>query len=180
MAELTSPRLVLRHWRGSDLEPWVAMNADPRVREFFPGLATREQSAATMARCLAGLDQRGWGWWAVEVAATGEFIGMTGLSPVEANMPFGGVEVGWRLRRDAWGNGYATEAARACLAYGFDTLGLPEIVALTAVGNLRSQAVMRRIGMTRDPDGDFDHPNVPDGPVRRHALFRIQAPPRAH
>ncbi|MFV2019530.1 GNAT family N-acetyltransferase [Micromonospora sp. LOL_023] len=179
MGELSTERLLLRHWRESDLEPWVAMNADPQVREFFPGLATREQSAATMLRCQTGLEQRGWGWWAVEVLDTSEFIGMTGLDPVDANMPSGGVEIGWRLRRSAWGHGYASEAARACLAYGFDELALPEIVALTAAGNLRSQAVMRRIGMTRDPAGDFDHPNVPDGPVRRHTLFRIQAPSRS-
>ncbi|MEV0394217.1 GNAT family N-acetyltransferase [Polymorphospora rubra] len=176
MGELKTQRLLLRHWRESDLDPWAEMNADPQVREFFPNLETREKSTAAVALFQTGLQERGWGWWAVEVAATGEFIGFTGLNPINANMPFTGVETGWRLRRTAWGHGYASEAARACLAYGFDTLALPEILAFTAAGNVRSEAVMRRIGMTRDPDGDFDHPNIPDGPVRRHILYRIAAP----
>ena len=173
MSELRTDRLLLRQWRESDLEPWAAMNADPEVREHFPDLLTREQSAASVARFQAELDRRGYGWWAVEVLATGEFIGFTGLDPVDDGMPFTGVEIGWRLARSAWGHGYATEAALACLAFGFETLELPEIVAVTTTTNLRSQAVMRRIGMTRDPADDFDDPNVPDGPLRRHVLYRI-------
>jgi RimJ/RimL family protein N-acetyltransferase len=174
MPELRTERLVLRSWQESDLDPWATMNADPQVREHFPDLLTREQSAASMARFQAELDQRGYGLWAVEVRASGEFIGFTGLDPVDAHMPFTGVEIGWRLIRSAWGHGYATEAAQACLAFGFNVLGLPEIVSMTATTNLRSQAVMRRIGMTRDPAADFDHPNVPAGPVRRHVLYRIR------
>jgi RimJ/RimL family protein N-acetyltransferase len=174
MPELRTERLALRQWRESDLEPWAAMNADPEVREHFPGLLTREQSAASMARFQADLDQRGYGWWAVEVLATGEFIGFTGLDPVDEDMPFTGVEIGWRLARSAWGHGYATEAALASLAFGFDTLALSEIVAVTATTNLRSQAVMRRIGMTRDPADDFDDPGVPEGPLRRSVLYRIR------
>jgi RimJ/RimL family protein N-acetyltransferase len=173
MPELRTERLALRQWRESDLEPWAAMNADPEVREHFPNLLTREQSAASMARFQAELDQRGYGWWAVEVLATGEFIGFTGLDPVDEDMPFTGVEIGWRLARSAWGHGYATEAALASLAFGFDTLALSEIVAVTATTNLRSQAVMRRIGMTRDPADDFDDPGVPEGPLRRSVLYRI-------
>jgi RimJ/RimL family protein N-acetyltransferase len=174
MPELRTERLALRQWRESDLEPWAAMNADPEVREHFPNLLTREQSAASMARFQAELDQRGYGWWAVEVLATGEFIGFTGLDPVNEDMPFTGVEIGWRLARSAWGHGYATEAALASLAFGFDTLALSEIVAVTATTNLRSQAVMRRIGMTRDPADDFDDPGVPEGPLRRSVLYRIR------
>jgi RimJ/RimL family protein N-acetyltransferase len=173
MPELSTDRLVLRGWRESDLEPWAAMNADPEVREHFPELLTREQSAASMAHFQAELDQRGYGWWAVEVRATGEFIGFAGLDPVDEEMPFTGVEIGWRLARSAWGHGYATEAALAVLAFGFDTLALPEILAMTATANVRSQAVMRRIGMTHDPADDFDDPTVPDGPLRRTVLYRI-------
>ena len=173
MSELTTDRLLLRHWRDSDLAPWAAMNADPEVREFFPTVLTRDESTASMARFQADLETRGYGWWALEVRATGEFIGFTGLDPVDDEVPFTGVEIGWRLARSAWGHGYASEAARTVLAYGFDVLELPEILAITAAGNVRSQAVMRRIGMTRDPADDFDDPGVPEGPLRRSVLFRI-------
>jgi RimJ/RimL family protein N-acetyltransferase len=152
------------------------MNADPQVREYLPGLLTRDQSAASISRFQAGLEERGWGWWAVEVLATGEFIGFTGLDPVEEDIPFTGVEIGWRLARSAWGHGYATEAAEASLAFGFEALALTEILAITAVVNLRSQAVMRRIGMTYDPADDFDDPGVPDGPLRRCVLYRAYSP----
>ena len=174
MPELSTERLLLRQWRESDLDPWAQLNADPEVREHFPDLLTWEQSAASMARFQAELDQRGYGLWAVEVRATGEFIGFTGLDPVGDHLPFSGMEIGWRLTRSAWGYGYATEAARAGLAFAFDTLALPELVSMTATTNLRSQAVMRRIGMTRDPADDFDHPAVPEGPLRRHVLYRLR------
>ncbi|WP_433183812.1 GNAT family N-acetyltransferase [Actinoallomurus sp. CA-150999] len=173
MAELRTDRLVLRRWRASDLEPWAAMNADPEVREHLGDPLTREQSDASAARFQAELDQRGFGFWAVEVRATGEFIGFTGLDQVEADMPFTGVEIGWRLARPAWGHGYASEAARAVLAHGFDALELPEILAVTTATNVRSQAVMRRLGMTRDPADDFDDPTAPEGPLRPSVLYRI-------
>ncbi|MEU8995509.1 GNAT family N-acetyltransferase [Streptomyces caniferus] len=175
MSELRTERLLLRAWRPSDLAPWAAMNADPEVRRYFPGVLTREQSETSTARFQADLDERGWGWWALEVRATGEFIGFTGLHPVDEDMPFTGVEAGWRLARSAWGHGYASEAARAALAFGFTTLGLSEILAVTTATNLRSQAVMRRIGMTHDPADDFDDPGVPDGPLRRNVVYRIVA-----
>ncbi|GAA2232959.1 GNAT family N-acetyltransferase [Streptomyces nogalater] len=149
------------------------MNADPEVREHLGDLLTRDQSDASVARFQADFDRRGYGWWAVEVRATGRFIGFAGLDPVDDGMPFTGVEIGWRLARSAWGQGYATEAALAVLAYGFDTLGLPEILAVTTSANHRSQAVMRRIGMTRDPADDFDDPTAPEGPLRPNVLFRI-------
>ncbi|MFH8370958.1 GNAT family N-acetyltransferase [Streptomyces sp. NPDC018031] len=175
MSELRTERLLLREWRRSDLSPWAAMNADPEVREHFPGVLTREQSEASVARFQADLERRGWGWWAVEVRDTGEFIGFTGLDPVDEGMPFTGVETGWRLARSAWGHGYASEAARAAVDFGFDGLGLAEILAVTTATNLRSQAVMRRIGMTRDPADDFDDPDVPDGPLRPSVLYRLRA-----
>jgi RimJ/RimL family protein N-acetyltransferase len=174
LSELTTGRLLLRQWRDDDLGPWAAMNADPQVREFFGEVLTTEQSAASLARFRAELSERGWGWWAVEVTATRELVGMTGLDPVDPDLPFGGVEIGWRLARGAWGHGYATEAARAALAYGFDRLGLAEILAITAAGNERSQAVMRRLGMTHDPADDFDDPTVPTGPLRSSVLYRIR------
>ncbi|WP_030603183.1 GNAT family N-acetyltransferase [Streptomyces achromogenes] len=173
MAELHTDRLLLRRWRDSDLEPWAAMNADPEVREHLGDLLSRDRSDASVAQYQADFDRRGYGWWAVEVRGTGEFIGFAGLDPVDDGMPFTGVEIGWRLARSAWGQGYATEAARAVLAYGFDTLGLPEILAVTTSTNHRSQAVMRRIGMIRDPADDFDDPCAPDGPLRPNVLFRI-------
>ncbi|MEU9375927.1 GNAT family N-acetyltransferase [Streptomyces sp. NPDC048255] len=173
MTELHTDRLVLRPWRDADLEPWAAMNADPEVRQHLGDLLTREQSEASMVRFRAAFDRRGYGWWAVEVRATGEFIGFAGMDDVDDGMPFTGVEIGWRLARAAWGQGYATEAARAVLEHGFDALGLPEVLAVTTAGNLRSQAVMRRIGMSRDPAGDFDDPGAPEGPLRPNVLFRL-------
>jgi RimJ/RimL family protein N-acetyltransferase len=150
------------------------MNADPSVREYLGDLLTPEQSAASAARFQAQLDERGFGFWAVEVRDTAEFVGFTGLDQVDEGMPFSGVETGWRLARRAWGHGYATEAALASLAFGFESLALPEILSVTTLTNLRSQAVMRRIGMTRDPDGDFDDPAEPEGPLRRNVLYRIR------
>jgi RimJ/RimL family protein N-acetyltransferase len=174
MPELRTDRLLLRPWRAADVAPWAAMNADPEVREHLGPLLTPEQSAASVARFQADLDERGYGWWAVEVVDTGQFIGFTGLDPVDDDMPFTGIEIGWRLARSAWGHGYATEAALAGLAFGFDTLGLHEILAVTTATNLRSQAVMRRIGMTRDPADDFDDPHAPDGPLRPNVVYRIR------
>ncbi|MFE6868176.1 GNAT family N-acetyltransferase [Kitasatospora sp. NPDC057692] len=173
---LHTDRLVLRRWRAADLEPWAAMNADPEVREHLGAVLTREQSDASVARFEADFDRRGYGWWAVEVRATGEFVGFAGLDDVDDGLPFTGVEIGWRLARPAWGHGYATEAARAVLAHGFGALALPGILAVTTAGNLRSQAVMRRLGMTTDAADDFDDPEAPEGPLRRNVLFRI-APP---
>jgi RimJ/RimL family protein N-acetyltransferase len=176
MTELRTERLLLRSWRDSDLAPWYALNTDPEVRRYLPGIPSRERTDAGAARFQADLDARGWGFWAVEVLGTGEFIGFTGLDPVEEGQPFTGVEAGWRLARSAWGHGYATEAARAVLDFGFAELGLPEILAVTVPGNRRSRAVMERLGMTYDPADDFDDPNVPEGPLRRSVLYRLPKP----
>jgi RimJ/RimL family protein N-acetyltransferase len=172
--DLLTDRLSLRSWRESDIKPWAGMNGDPEVRRYLGDVLTPEQSAASAAHFQAQLDERGFGFWAVEVRATGEFIGFTGLDQVDEGMPFTGIEIGWRLARPAWGSGYATEAALATLAFGFKDLALPEILAVTTVGNLRSQAVMRRIGMTRDPADDFDDLTEPEGPLRRNVLYRIR------
>lgn len=179
MNELRTDRLVLRRWRESDLGPWAAINADPEVREHLGEVLTRAESDASVARYEADIDRRGYGWWAVEVLATGELIGFAGLDDVEDWLPFSGVEIGWRLARSSWGKGYATEAARAVLDFGFESLQLAEILALTTATNLRSQAVMQRIGMTRDPARDFDDPDAPDGPLRPNVTYRIERGQRA-
>jgi RimJ/RimL family protein N-acetyltransferase len=172
MAEISSERLVLRDWRESDLAPWAAMNLDPEVREYLGPALSAEDAAASVSSFQHDLDHNGFGFWAVEVRATSEFIGFSGLDTVEDRMPFSGVEAGWRLARAAWGHGYATEAATIALKYGFATAGLSEILAVTAATNLRSQAVMWRIGMTTDPGEDFHDPDVPEGPLRRQVLYR--------
>ena len=171
-------RLVLRQWREGDLEPFARLNADPEVMRHFPALLSREQADAMVDRLSGHIEAEGWGMWAVERRDTGEFIGFTGLGVPRQELPSQPcVEVGWRLARDAWGHGYASEAAREALRVGFDELGLAEIVAFTAVPNRRSRAVMERLGMVRDAAEDFDHPAVDVGhPVRRHVLYRTVRP----
>ncbi len=175
---LSTERLLLRQWRDEDLEPFAALNADPVVMEHFPSTLTRGESDALVARIRTGFAEHGYGLWALEVRATGEFIGFTGLALQTFPAPFNpSVEVGWRLKQSAWGHGYASEAARVALGVGFHEFGLDEIVSMTAVTNVRSQRVMERIGMTRDPADDFLHPNVPDGHrVQPHVLYRIARP----
>lgn len=174
LTELRTERLLIRRWRESDLAPWAAMNADPEVREHLGDPLTRERSDASVARFETAIERRGYGWLAVEVRGSGEFVGFAGLDDIEEADPVDGVEIGWRLARSAWGHGYATEAARAVLGYGFDTLGLPEVLAITTAANHRSQAVMRRLGMTHDPAEDFDDPAAPEGPLRRNVVFRVR------
>jgi RimJ/RimL family protein N-acetyltransferase len=172
VAEIGTDRLIMRGWQESDLAPWAAMNADPEVRRYVGPLLTAGQAAAWVLNYQDDLDRYGFGFWALEVRASGEFIGFTGLNTVDEEMPFTGVELGWRLARPAWGHGYATEAGRAALRYGFGTMGLPEVIAVTMAGNVRSQAVMRRIGMTTDPADDFDDPDVDEESLRRHVVYR--------
>ena len=173
--EFETPRLRLRQWRESDRSPFASMAEDPQVMEFLLPLPTRADSDALIDRIKGRIGENGWGLWAIEHKASGEFIGFTGLNVPLATLPFSPcVEIGWRLARQAWGQGFATEAARGALQVGFDRLGLDEIVAFTAVGNLRSAAVMDRLGMHEDVDGAFDHPVVPEGhALRRHRLYRI-------
>jgi len=175
---LKTARLILRRWRAEDREPFARLNGDPVVMRLFPSTLSREQSDAMVDRIETHFDEHGFGLWAVEAPGVAPFIGFVGLSvpSFEAHfMP--AVEVGWRLDQPYWGYGYATEAARATLADGFGRAGLREIVSFTAPVNVPSIRVMERIGMTRDPVGDFDHPRVPEGhPLRRHVLYRISAP----
>ena len=171
---ITTDRLVLRRWLKQDRAPFAAMNADPTVMEHFPALLTRDESDAFVDRIEAGFDEHGFGLWALEVQPTGAFIGFTGLSVPSFDAAFlPAVEVGWRPQRSAWGRGYATEAARAALDVAFDEFRMPEVVSFTSTLNDRSQAVMRRLGMTHDLADDFDHPRVRPGPLRRHVLYRM-------
>jgi ribosomal-protein-alanine N-acetyltransferase len=166
-------RLVLRRWRHADREPFAALNADPVVMEHFPNRLTREESDAFVDRIEAAFDEYGYGLWAVE-AVTG-FVGFVGLQWTRFTAPFTpALEIGWRLARPAWGHGYASEAAIAARDFAFRDIGLDEIVLFTTYRNERSQAVMRRIGMTHDPADDFDHPGLPaDHPMRPHVLYRL-------
>jgi ribosomal-protein-alanine N-acetyltransferase len=176
VTELVTRRLVLRQWQDSDLDPFAALNADPEVMRFFPNRLARAQSDQFAIRTRATIDRQGWGLWAVEIADGPPFIGFVGLSRPRFRARFTpAVEVGWRLARRHWGHGYATEAAGAAVSFGFEQLGLAEIVSFTSAINERSISVMRRIGMTHDPADDFDHPDVPDGPLHRHVLYRISS-----
>ena len=164
----------MRRWRDSDREPFGAMNVDPRVMEFFPGLQDRATSDASVDYWMQGFDERGWSNWAIERKDSGEFIGFVGLWIPKRVFAFSPcVEVGWRLVHAHWGHGFATEGALASLAAGFDRLGLDEIVSYTTLGNLRSRAVMEKIGM-RNANADFEHPALAEGnPLRMHCLYRI-------
>lgn len=168
-------RLILRPWKDEDLIPFAKMNADPRVREFFPSTLNKEASDAEAKRIIDHYDQYGWTLWAVSTDKT-NFIGFIGLIHVPYKAFFTpAVEIGWRLDVDYWGKGYATEGAKACLTYGFKDLNLNEIVALTTVNNIRSRKVMEKIGMHHNPNEVFDHPKLPKGhPLIKHVLYRIQ------
>ena len=174
--ELCTPRLLLRQWRPSDLEPFAAMNADAEVMRYYPSAWNRAQSDAFAQRVMRLIDERGWGFWAVEERASGQFIGFVGLHVPSDNLPFSPcVEVGWRLAKPYWGLGHATEAAQSAITFGFQHLHLDEIVAFTAVANQRSRTVMERLGMRLS--SEFDHPLVPVGSgLRRHVLYRLRAP----
>ncbi len=171
--EVETPRLVLRQWRAADRKPFADLNADPQVTEYLLPI-TAQESDALADRLAAGIDEHGWGFWAVEAPGVAPFVGFVGIKPLAPVLPFApGVEIGWRLARPYWGRGYASEAAEAALRVGFDQVGVDEIVAFTASGNLRSRAVMDRLGMKADSD-PFDHPAVPAGnALRAHVLYRI-------
>lgn len=174
---LSTPRLRLRRWLPADVPVYARMNRDPAVREFFPSLMTYDESAVSVRVIERHFDEYGYGLYAVEVGLTGEFIGFTGFSHPGFDAWFTPcVEMGWRLCKEAWGQGYATEAARAALAYGFGTLGLTRVLSFTAVLNTRSERVMQKIGMTRVEE--FGHPGIAEGHVLRpHVLYKVEARP---
>ncbi len=174
---LTTDRLLLRPWRESDRAPFAAINADPDVMRYFPATRSREESDQTYDRLEKHVREHGFGFWAAELKETGKFIGFVGMQHVEPDMLFApAVEIGWRLDKSVWGQGLAPEGARACLAYAFSKLGLEEVVSFTTANNQPSMRVMEKIGMTRDHEGDFDHPAIEGGsPIKPHVLYRIRA-----
>jgi 3-dehydroquinate dehydratase/shikimate dehydrogenase len=173
---LRTERLLLRPWRPDDRAPFAALNADPRVMEWFPAPMTSADSDAAVDRIENQFRVCGWGLWAVEIPGEDPFIGFVGLNPSEAILGFPSVEIGWRLAAQHWGRGYAPEAAVEALRFAFDDLFLDEIVSFTSVGNAKSRRVMAKIGMTHDPEDDFDHPRLPKtSPLSRHVLYRITA-----
>jgi RimJ/RimL family protein N-acetyltransferase len=176
---IDTPRLILRPWRDVDREPYAAMMADPEVGLWLGAVLTAAQANAQIDRFNQAHGGRGPGFLAIERRDDGAFLGAACLREVPADHPLAGeVEVGWRLARSAWGAGYATEAARALVAEGFGALGCSEIVAFTAVSNMRSRAVMERLGFARQPERDFDHPALEEGhPLRRHVVYARSAAP---
>ena len=172
---LRTDRLVLRPWRDTDRAPFAALNADPQVVQFFPKPLTRAESDAMLDRMREHFARHGFGFWAVEAPGVADLVGAIGLLVPSFETAFTPcVEIGWRLARDHWGRGYATEGAAAALAFGFEQLGLDEIVSFTVPANLASRRVMERLGMTRSPADDFEHPFLPAGhPLRPHVLYRL-------
>lgn len=175
--ELETKRLVLRHWLAEDIPAWIQMNADPEVMEFFPKLLTEDEAVAMAQRLQEKLERSDRGLWAVEVKGGERFIGFVGLSIQDLGLAFTPcTEVGWRLKRSAWGHGYATEAAREALRYGFETLDLETIYSFTAESNLRSRAVMERLGLTYREELAFAHPRIPaDSPLSAHVTYSISS-----
>jgi RimJ/RimL family protein N-acetyltransferase len=169
--ELLTKRLLLRPWRDEDVAAFAELSADPAVMEYLLPLS------GWVSRKRAHWEEHGFGQWVVEIPGEVSFIGVVGLETVSYEAHFTpAVEVAWRLARAYWGRGYATEAARASVDFGFEKLSLTEIVALTVPANWRSRRVMERLGMTRRPEDDFDHPRVPAGPLRTHVLYRLRRP----
>jgi RimJ/RimL family protein N-acetyltransferase len=171
---IPTARLVLRPWRTTDLSPFAEQNADPVVMQFITGVLTAEESNAYAEQAMSHLAQNGFCKWALELPGVAPFFGAFGLTYVKFEAAFTpAVEVAWRLNRQYWGKGYATEAAQATIADGFNRVGLPEIVSMTALPNTASMKVMERLGMSRSLE--FDHPHHPEGdPLRRHVLYRLR------
>ena len=177
MTPIRTERLILRNWRDADRALFHRINSDERVIEFFPFRRGRAEADIKLDEFRAAIERDGFGWTAVEIAATGECVGFVGITRAGhlPNLADDAVEIGWRLAPEFWGQGYVTEAAAAWLAYGFETLGLAEIVSFAVEKNMRSTAVMQRLGMKRDPAADFDHPDVPEThpQLRRHVFYRL-------
>lgn len=172
---LTTHRLQLRGWRDSDRQPFAQLNADPVVMEHFPATLSRSESDAMVDRIQQKFEQQGFGLWALEHRSSGDFLGFVGLNQPNFKAHFTpAIEIGWRLAHPFWGQGYACEAARKVLRFGFAELALDEIVSFTATCNLRSMALMQRLGMLHDPAEDFNHPAlIPGDRLEHHVLYRL-------
>jgi len=172
--ELETERLLLRQWKESDLVVFQKLNSDPEVMEYFPATLSQEESDAVAQKCKEFISDRGWSFWAVELKSSNEFIGFVGLHEPDSKLPFTPcVEIGWRLLKSFWGKGYATEAAHKSLEYSFNELGLSEVVSFTTVSNLRSRAVMEKLGL-KNSKQNFEHPDVPkEHPLSEHVLYKI-------
>ena len=177
MKPIRTERLILRNWEDRDRDLFHRINSDDRVMEFFPFRRDRAQSDALFDRLRDGIMANGYGFSPVEIQATGQCIGFTGIhaAEIEPLVPAGSIEIGWRLAPEFWGHGYVTEAAEAMLRFGFETKGFEEIISFAVWNNVRSTAVMERLGMARDPSADFDHPRVPDNhpELKRHVFYRL-------
>ncbi len=176
MITLQTKRLILRPWREEDFAPFAQLNHDARVMEFLIGPLSFEESRALALRIQSDMESQGWGLFAVEVPGIADFIGFIGLAHVRYSAHFTpAVEIAWRLSYDHWGFGYATEGAKAVLDFGFNSLKLDEIVSCAAAKNIRSQHVMEKLGMERNPKDDFNHPKVAEGhPLQKHVLYRLK------
>lgn len=177
MKPIRTKRLILRNWQDRDRDLFHRINSDDSVMEFFPFRRDRAQSNAKMDELRDTIEQDGFGFAAIEIIDSGACAGFAGITPTHLpSLPEGTIEIGWRLAPEYWGHGIVTEAAKAWLAFGFDTLGLDAIVSFAVEGNHRSTAVMERIGMRRDPASDFDHPGVPDSHphLKRHVFYRLK------
>ena len=177
MDSIETSRLLLRRWRREDCEPFYRINSDPRVMEHLPGTLSRSESDQLLVDIDAHFALHGFGLFATELRETGQCIGFIGMSRPSFDAPFmPAVEIGWRLDPAFWNRGLATEGARAVLHYAFDVLGLKEVVSFTVPDNFASRRVMEKLGMTRDPSDDFDHPRLPAGHrLRRHVLYRLSS-----
>lgn len=171
---LETPRLLLRQWQESDKEPFARLTADTEVMRYFPAILSREDSDASVARFSKGIAEHGYGFWAVEVKSTGDFIGFVGIKMLDLDIPESPfMEIGWRLDKQCWGKGYAPEAARASLDYAFNEVQQNAVFAITTLTNAPSRRVMEKIGMT-NTQLDFNHPLVESGhSLERHCLYKI-------
>ncbi len=174
---IETDRLILRSWRESDRDPFAKLNSDPDVMQYFPDIQRRDVSDVSVDRRMAHDKEHGFCFWAADLKATGKFIGFIGMEIAHEGIPgAGSPEIGWRLSKDVWGQGLAPEGAKACLLYAFSTLKAPEVVSITSKNNIPSMRVMEKIGMHREPDHDFDHPDVPDdSPIKPHVFYRIMS-----
>jgi len=172
--ELETKRLLLRQWRNKDLLAFARLNSDPEVMEFLPKILSAEESNSLAEKIINLISERGWGFWAVECKSDNSFIGFVGLHEPKYELPVNPcIEIGWRLAREYWGKGYATEAGNASLEFAFKTLNLNKIYSFTSVANKKSEAVMRRLQLV-NTQSNFDHPSIPiDSQYREHVLYKI-------